>query len=279
MEHAVQQHINSKSADSSKKFFGKNDGLKFFPPVRVQPKLTTRAVDDPYEREADAIAQQVMRMPDKQTIETKSSPVVVQKKCAACEDEEKIQRKPGDNIVQTDANDTPSANLAVPSDFDDRPQHPPYVNHYQLVFAPLGADGLDSKINFNDFNLDLIQRGKIDPADFAEDYANLWKTDYKLSANLGLGKTVGKLYGLGGRVDSKILKPVRKVVRKIPILSPLAAAIKYEPPVPPGGDWDRYLADKFATSGLDAAVSGDYAAYNSESGFVFTINIIEKKWK
>jgi len=35
----------------------------FFAPARVQPKLTIGAVDDPYEREADAMADRVMRMP------------------------------------------------------------------------------------------------------------------------------------------------------------------------------------------------------------------------
>ncbi len=35
----------------------------FFSPVRVQPKLTIGAADDPYEREADAMADRVMMMP------------------------------------------------------------------------------------------------------------------------------------------------------------------------------------------------------------------------
>ena len=35
----------------------------FFAPAKVQPKLTIGAADDPYEREADAMAERVMRMP------------------------------------------------------------------------------------------------------------------------------------------------------------------------------------------------------------------------
>lgn len=35
----------------------------FFSPVKVQPKLTIGTVDDPYEREADAMADRVIRMP------------------------------------------------------------------------------------------------------------------------------------------------------------------------------------------------------------------------
>jgi hypothetical protein len=270
MEHAVQQHMNSKSAQSSKNFFGRNDAPKFFPALHVQPKLTIGAVDDFYEREADTVAERVMRMPG-QLQQFKPVPVMIQRKCAACEQEE-LQRKPAASIVQRDPDDK-LPDLTLSSDWDDRSKRPPYVNHYQLVFAPTKNESLDSKINFGDLNLDLIQRGKIDPSDFSEDYANLWKSDYQLSTNLGLGKIVGNLYGMGGRLDTKLLKPVRKFVRKIPILSHVAGAMKYEPPVPKGNDWDRYVADKLAQQALDAAVSGDYAAYNSQSGTVITINL------
>jgi hypothetical protein len=66
----------------------------FFKPF-IQRKLTIGAVDDPYEREANAVAERVMRMPDQQSIQTKPAPLVIQKKCAACEEEENktLQRK------------------------------------------------------------------------------------------------------------------------------------------------------------------------------------------
>ncbi len=53
------------------------------PLLTIQPKLTVGAPDDPYEKEADSVADKVMRMPEKSFIH---------KKCAACE-EEKVQRK------------------------------------------------------------------------------------------------------------------------------------------------------------------------------------------
>lgn len=55
-------------------------------PVIVQAKLTVGAADDPYEKEADNVADKVMRMPDQN---------FVQLKCAHCEEEEKkqVQRK------------------------------------------------------------------------------------------------------------------------------------------------------------------------------------------
>lgn len=48
----------------------KSKPQSFFAPVRVQPKLTIGAVDDPYEREADTMADKVMRMPANNPQET-----------------------------------------------------------------------------------------------------------------------------------------------------------------------------------------------------------------
>jgi len=69
----------------------------FFKAV-IQPKLTIHRPNDIYEQEADTVAEKVMRMPD-----SKAEPLFfqpkplsltpVQRKCAACENEEKIQRK------------------------------------------------------------------------------------------------------------------------------------------------------------------------------------------
>lgn len=57
---------------------------------RVQPKLTVSAPDDAFEREADHVADQVMRMPE--TAAAGSAPPHVQRMCTDCEDEEKVQR-------------------------------------------------------------------------------------------------------------------------------------------------------------------------------------------
>jgi len=50
----------------------------------IQAKLTVGAVEDPLEQEADAMADKVMRMPHQ---------TFVQRKCANCEAEEKVQKK------------------------------------------------------------------------------------------------------------------------------------------------------------------------------------------
>jgi len=86
--------------------------------TRVQPKLSVRAPDDPYEREADQVADQVMRM---------SAPVVQRScagdaggaSCANCNDEDELQR--GHPTIQRQANsatarrelETPSALLST----------------------------------------------------------------------------------------------------------------------------------------------------------------------
>ena len=67
----------------------------FFSPL-VQTKLSIGAADDPYEREADAMADRVMRMPaaGNNPAFFKPSPIPsVQAKCEHCEEEEKLQRK------------------------------------------------------------------------------------------------------------------------------------------------------------------------------------------
>jgi hypothetical protein len=64
------------------------------PPVFLQPKLAVGAVDDPLEREADAVADQVMRMEAPAPV-LQASPLQLSRKCEACEeeDQEKLQKK------------------------------------------------------------------------------------------------------------------------------------------------------------------------------------------
>ncbi|MEX2592046.1 MAG: DUF4157 domain-containing protein [Anditalea sp.] len=79
----------------------------------IQPKLTVDVPDDPYEKEADAVADKVMRMPEESFVQRKTEeeeePIqlkrnemdsFIQKKCAECEQEdEEIHRKPLNETV------------------------------------------------------------------------------------------------------------------------------------------------------------------------------------
>lgn len=66
-------------------------------PVRIQPKLTLSKPDDRYEREADGVAEQVMRMGDPDiggggTVREEIRDVHVQRSCVECDEE--LQRQP-----------------------------------------------------------------------------------------------------------------------------------------------------------------------------------------
>ena len=62
-------------------------------PLSIQPKLAISQPDDPYEREADRVADRVMRMATPQASESKPSSfpntsLILQRKCEQCKDEE-----------------------------------------------------------------------------------------------------------------------------------------------------------------------------------------------
>ncbi len=59
--------------------------------IFFQPKLTVGSPNDPLEHEADAVADRVVRMPEQN---------FVQRKCASCEEEGNIQRKPINSFIQ-----------------------------------------------------------------------------------------------------------------------------------------------------------------------------------
>jgi hypothetical protein len=59
--------------------------------LHIQSKLSIGSPEDSLEHEADAVAEKVMRMPEN---------IIIQRKCAECEDEEKLQRKPLASFIQ-----------------------------------------------------------------------------------------------------------------------------------------------------------------------------------
>jgi hypothetical protein len=88
--------IVKQQANAAGSALAKKEGTPFFKPV-IQPKLTINEPNDIYEQEADAVADKVMRMTDHETVQAKFfKPAIssLQRKCAACEEEEKkMQRK------------------------------------------------------------------------------------------------------------------------------------------------------------------------------------------
>ena len=60
-------------------------------PGTLQPRLAVGPVNDPLERQADSVADQVMRMPDPEFSVSAGSPQI-SRKCTACEEDEKTLR-------------------------------------------------------------------------------------------------------------------------------------------------------------------------------------------
>ncbi len=65
-----------------------------FQNVKLQPKLFIGSSNDQYEVEADRMADQVVNTQSKEAVTTSNSVPLIQKKCASCEEEEYIQKKP-----------------------------------------------------------------------------------------------------------------------------------------------------------------------------------------
>src|SRR5947209_20232496 len=85
----------SKHPDNNKRLVSVNRPGRFFSPV-IQTKLTINQHNDIYEQEADAMADKVMRMPDPSMNDHlffKPSVSALQRQCAHCEEEKKMQRK------------------------------------------------------------------------------------------------------------------------------------------------------------------------------------------
>jgi uncharacterized protein DUF4157 len=97
---AAQNKTNATTAQPARKsgpFFGKDPRQSFFKPAGqgIQRKLTVGAPNDVYEKEADHMADRVVSGVQRKPIfESKNDPAEgLQRKCAACEKEEKVQKK------------------------------------------------------------------------------------------------------------------------------------------------------------------------------------------
>lgn len=93
--------INRNAISRKDNFFNREKIPPFFGGKTIQPKLTIGQPNDPYEKEADAMADKVVRrFGDNGTIQNKpienSITPIIQTKCAACEKEEKLQKKERD---------------------------------------------------------------------------------------------------------------------------------------------------------------------------------------
>lgn len=109
---AVKSDTVNCSATKRTPFFSSEHNF-FKADVQVQPRLTVNAPNDIYEKEADAVADKVIRMSDPQVhhqpeeeeeIQMKEQAPGIQRKCKECEEEVKLQKKSDGKV--------PSANHA-----------------------------------------------------------------------------------------------------------------------------------------------------------------------
>ncbi len=75
--------------------FFKESKKDFLSPAFLQPKLSINTIDDPYEREADTVAEQVVN----------GNTSTIQRKCSTCAEEEKIQRQTEEVPVEEEEKD------------------------------------------------------------------------------------------------------------------------------------------------------------------------------
>ncbi|MEW7292182.1 eCIS core domain-containing protein [Aquimarina sp. 2304DJ70-9] len=100
MRTTIAKNHKATHSDASKAFFNKDatgsffskskeTEAPFFTSSKIQAKLNIGQAGDPYEKEADAMAEQVVS----QSSSVNTTPKVIQRKCDACEDKEQIQEK------------------------------------------------------------------------------------------------------------------------------------------------------------------------------------------
>jgi Domain of unknown function (DUF4157) len=123
----------------------------------LQPKLTISQADDPYEREADRVADQVMRMPAPHSDGNGLSitPVTAhqaQRKCAECEDDEEsaLQRKESGGAAEAPVTSPPIVHQALsspgqPLDAETRAYFEPRFGHdFSGVRIHTGGDAVSA---------------------------------------------------------------------------------------------------------------------------------------
>ena len=90
-----------KNNDEKAKNGAVKTGVPFFAKTSlIQKKLSIGSSNDSYETEADHMADRVMSMSNPAKTNASHSEGLIQKKCAACEEEDKIQKKPLAETIQ-----------------------------------------------------------------------------------------------------------------------------------------------------------------------------------
>lgn len=150
---AETEHVSRSLLQRSQKegFFStrQHQAEPFFGPASLQTKLEIGQPNDPYEREADKVADQVMRMPD----------AGVQMKCTSCEDEERIRQKPLIQRAVTGSNSAFSVSPEIASKISSTrgSGNPLPKNTQNEMGGKIGADFSGVKIHTDNKAVQLSQ--------------------------------------------------------------------------------------------------------------------------
>jgi pyrrolidone-carboxylate peptidase len=145
-------------------FFSKKDRSDrlFF-----QPKLSIGAIDDPLEREADAVAEKIIGKTDNVSDSLTNVFPIVQKKCSQCQEDE-IQRQEGEEEpATTSSTSSPEISLSLSSN--------------DFLHPAIGPDFLSMRRPFLDRGVGYLWQG--------DSALQVWNYNFNFFSRLGLAPT------------------------------------------------------------------------------------------
>ena len=150
-----------------------------------QPKLTINEPGDEYEQEADKMAEQVMRMPINNDVFFKPKPLSMsglQRKCHECEEEEKLQRKSVNDMIQRDNKETSEEKAGEDQD----------ANPFQLTARFNPASNYTPQLNYLPVMEELNYRGVPFPSSYFDESLTEFSRQYQFYKRFGLGRMAQK---------------------------------------------------------------------------------------
>lgn len=204
--------------------FGADTSL---PAPFFQTKLTINQPNDAFEQEADAMADNVMRMKDPAAQQTFFTPPTIQRKCDHCkEEEEKVQMKEAPGIQRQETT-------------EEEPEQAPEETSAPLppLMPPMQLRPPDAMDNFG-LNQSLQNRGVMFPGSYMDSAQLEWGRQYGMYSQFGVGNLIGRSF--------------------------VGSALGTFGVTPPGGDWNAWLANTTTPMAVDSALSRDFPNMNEE---------------
>jgi hypothetical protein len=200
----------------------------------IQAKLKVGAVNDPLEHEADRVAEHVMSMPAPGVFAS-AAPLQVSRKCAACEEEEKLQKKPAG--PQATASDAPIVHEVLrspgqPLDESSRAYFEPrFGRDFSRVRVHTGRQATESarKMSARAYTSGshiVFGDGEYAPASDAGRQLLSHELTHVIQQGLGMGELIQRAPGGGATAPVKALESLEAVAQRIARLAVGPASAK-----------------------------------------------------